>query len=89
MLTLEQFNDFVTLLALHDWHYDYSDDMSVWRKGSAHRALIDESKRKHPMYHQAYEAWHTYIYRSHRNAENRQVLEQTIKELRAELLITA
>lgn len=89
MLTLEQFNDFVSQMALHDWHYDYSDDISVWRKGNVQRTLIETTSKRHELYVRAYKAWHTYIYGSHGTAAAREQRDQTINELRAELLITA
>lgn len=27
-------------LAEHDWNYDYSDDYSVWKKGSEHKKAL-------------------------------------------------
>lgn len=38
-MTPEQEN-YIKLLKSHDWYYDYSDDHSVWRRGSeAHSRL--------------------------------------------------
>lgn len=36
----EAMDKYVDMLKSHDWYYDYSDDHSVWRKGSdAHKQL--------------------------------------------------
>lgn len=33
-------NEFWDLLRKHDWHYQYSDDYSVWRAGSDERDYL-------------------------------------------------
>jgi hypothetical protein len=30
----------------HDWYYDYSDDGSVWRRGSAERSALNDFQEK-------------------------------------------
>ena len=30
-----------TLLAKHDWHYEYSDDRTVWGNGKAEKAALE------------------------------------------------
>ena len=34
------------LLSFHDWHYEFSDDHSVWRRGQIQRvAILTEQRR--------------------------------------------
>ena len=40
LITLER------LLQFHDWHYNYSDDHSVWRRGQAQLDAINEEQRR-------------------------------------------
>ena len=35
--TIEGINNYLNELKLHDWHYKYSDDHSVYMSGSKHR----------------------------------------------------
>jgi hypothetical protein len=35
-----QLQDFITKLYHHDWYYDYSDDIKVWRAGKAKEEII-------------------------------------------------
>ena len=39
--TIEEFDDYVALLAKHDWTYDYSDDSSVWRRGQQEQERLE------------------------------------------------
>ena len=34
------------LLASHDWHYDYSDDYTVWTRGRIERSAINAEQRR-------------------------------------------
>jgi hypothetical protein len=34
------------LLAFHDWHYDYSDDYSAWKRGQSERYAINAEQRR-------------------------------------------
>jgi hypothetical protein len=40
LITLER------LLQFHDWHYDYSDDHSVWQRGQREHDAIGEEQRR-------------------------------------------
>jgi hypothetical protein len=33
----ENIGEYFNRLSNHDWYYDYSDDHSVWKRGSANR----------------------------------------------------
>lgn len=47
-VTSMQHDAFVELLNGHDYHYSYSDDIGVWRRGEAQRNRILEITKKHP-----------------------------------------
>ena len=34
------------LLARHDWHYEYSDDHSAWRRGVRERDAINAEQKR-------------------------------------------
>ena len=34
------------LLAFHDWHYEYSDDHSAWRRGVRERDAINAEQKR-------------------------------------------
>jgi hypothetical protein len=34
------------LLKFHDWHYEFSDDYSVWKRGSAERSAINQEQKR-------------------------------------------
>ncbi len=34
------------LLQFHDWHYNYSDDHSVWQRGQREHDAINEEQRR-------------------------------------------
>jgi hypothetical protein len=40
----DQMQAFEKMLALHDWHFNYSDDHSVWRRGKDSLAAIINTK---------------------------------------------
>lgn len=40
-------DEYVTALQRHDWHYDYSDDHNVWRKGREERLRLEDARRQH------------------------------------------
>ena len=35
-----------SLLCWHDWHYQYSDDHSVWQRGISERDKINQEQRR-------------------------------------------
>ena len=40
LLTLDR------LLSFHDWHFDYCDDHSVWKRGMAERQAINQEQKR-------------------------------------------
>ena len=39
-------NTLEEMLARHDWHYEYSDDHSVWTQGRDQRAAINTEQKR-------------------------------------------
>jgi rubrerythrin len=37
---------YVTLLRIHDWQYQFSDDQQVWKKGNNERQRLEALQRK-------------------------------------------
>lgn len=54
--------EFYDELAKHDWHYEMTDDPSVWRKGSVnHKRLLGIAK-KSQQHRDMYNAWNRHIF---------------------------
>lgn len=34
------------LLQFHDWHYEFSDDYSAWKRGKAERDAINQEQKR-------------------------------------------
>lgn len=49
-------------LANHDWFYEYSDDHSVWRKGSSAQTQLRAKSNKAPEHLSLYNAWSSYMF---------------------------
>jgi len=49
-----EFLDFLTMLAGHDWHYGYSDDLKVWERGNAVQEKLNAYKARGEMWENAY-----------------------------------
>lgn len=52
--TIEGLNHYINELKLHDWHYKYSDDHSVYMSGDKHRS---ELKALAAIYDHNYQIW--------------------------------
>jgi len=61
-MTLTPAQEFHERCALHDWHYQHSDDQSVWRDGCRERAAILATLKASPELHPIYSAWILHIY---------------------------
>lgn len=61
---VEQFDAFVNQLKNHDWHFEYSDDHSVWRRGRANLEAIRAKAKSNAVFQTAYEIWYDYIYKT-------------------------
>lgn len=83
---LELIDAFIELLDHFDYSFDYSDDISVYRKGIAQHTAINERMMKHPSaLTPIYNAYRHYWWEGHDAA----LLEQRIAQHKAETLITA
>lgn len=84
MLSLEQFNQYITDLSQHDWHYEYSDDAAVYRKGQTQRLQLSGPTQRDPMFCRAFE-----LYQLWSNGEiSPQLRDLEINQMRTTLLIT-
>lgn len=86
MLTLEQFDNYLNKLALHDWFYDFSDDNNVWKSGKAARQSLMEEAAKHTILAQAYTAWGNYVYVRENREKALLTKESVISQLRKEII---
>jgi 6-phosphogluconate dehydrogenase (decarboxylating) len=50
----ENIGEYFNRLSNHDWYYDYSDDHSVWKRGSANRDRLLNTAAEHPNYKKMY-----------------------------------
>tara|TARA_R110000737_G_C14624761_1_gene494623 strand:- start:44361 stop:44573 length:213 start_codon:yes stop_codon:yes gene_type:complete len=50
--------NFAKLLAGHDWSYQYSEDMRVWKAGSAQRKEINQFVENHAAIRSTLQAMH-------------------------------
>ena len=74
IMDLKQFDE---LLAGHDWHYDYSDDYSVWTRGMNESRFIAVIAKSSDAHRALFNAWQEYIHIDHDNAK----LDSKRKEL--------
>ena len=56
-------DEFYTLLELHDWTFEYSDDHNVWRRGQAERDAIRQATRDNPYRLALYNAYKEYAFK--------------------------
>ena len=53
-----EFQQYLKMLASHDWTYPYSDDVRAWRAGNdVEKKILDIVERKEGEYRKAYEAF--------------------------------
>ncbi len=45
-MTSEPEENYRKLLKSHDWYYDFSDDHSVWKRGSSERSTLSGLRRQ-------------------------------------------
>lgn len=85
MLNLETFDAFVAALRSHDWHYDYSDDHAVWRRGRDAARKLQDRANSHPLLSSAHGIWHAYIYAGLK----KDARDTQLDDLRNKLIATA
>lgn len=88
-MNTQKFDAFVAKLDKHDWHYDFAENNTIWRRGKkAHDALLVDT-RLFPEYKAAFDAYYNYkntVGRSHeQNAANRAIRDAAIATIRKEL----
>ena len=49
--------EFETMLAKHDWYYNFSDDHGVWTRGEAEIAKIHHILETRPDLQPSYQLW--------------------------------
>lgn len=85
MLTVEQFDNYLNKLALHDWFYDFSDDNRVWRSGKDARQSLMEEASKHTILAQAFTAWGNFIFTKEERSKALLTKENVLSQLRREI----
>ena len=56
-------NEFYTVLANHDWYYQYSDDHRVWRNGQSNFDRIRMLSKESPEHTKLLEEYSSYVFR--------------------------
>lgn len=85
MITIKQFNEYVEMLDHHDWHYDYSDDHSVWRRGNDAYKRITDMAKKDPTYQEILSTFSAYVYASNRKADDYKAMVAELMLMREQL----
>lgn len=81
MPSIEQFDAYIKQLCNHDWFYDYSDDVRIYRAGKESQDRLHATSLTYPTYLKAYTTYHDYQYK-HKDAA---VCNRSIAALRATL----
>jgi len=55
--------EFYSMLANHDWYFEYSDDHKVWSRGRASRDRIFQVSKETPEHSKLYEEYFNYAFR--------------------------
>jgi len=87
MITIQEFDAFIKVLTLHDWHYQYSDDHSVWSRGAEADTDIKATSIKDTHCHRAYTAWWQWVWRATLNNSSmtKTKRDEVINHIRNEL----
>jgi hypothetical protein len=57
MATIVEFEAYVEALKRHDWHFEFSDDPSIYRAGVAKERELKQQADKDPVLAQAFKAY--------------------------------
>ena len=57
-MTLQEFYD---ALEWHDWHYQYSDDRSVYKRGDEQQRKIEQWANEHPEHKRLFDEFAAYV----------------------------
>lgn len=85
MITIKQFNDYVEMLDHHDWHYDYSDDINVWRRGKDQYKTLTHMAKQDTIYQEVFSEFSAYAHRSDRKADDYKNLVAKLMVMREQL----
>ncbi len=55
--------EFYSKLSNHDWHYRYSSDSSVYRRGQSSEAVIQMAAKESPEHNKLYDEYWDYVFR--------------------------
>lgn len=89
MTTLAELDTYVQKLNSHDWTYDYSDDMSVYRKGKASEATIEAGAKADPVLQAVYNAYTNARRGSTPWTERKLIRDAIVEGLRTDLKVAA
>lgn len=64
VLTIEEFNAYISQLGRHDWYFDYSDDYGVFRRGADSYTNLRLKAKQHLLLNQAMVAWSNSMFNS-------------------------
>lgn len=85
MITIKQFNDYVEMLDHHDWHYDYSEDINVWRRGRDQYKTLTAMAKQDPVYQEIFSTFSAYVYASNRKDDDYKNMVAKLMVLREQL----
>lgn len=85
-ISLIAFNAFVAALATHDWHFEYSDDARVYRKGSEANKQLTSQASTNPVLQDVYSLYSASVMTSTGSLLQRiEKREQAIDRLRSQV----
>ena len=58
-----ELKEYYRQLTFHDWFYEYSDDHSVWQRGSDKERQLMSDARKDKRAEQLFEAYRNYMFK--------------------------
>ena len=74
----ENISEYFRELQRHDWYYEYSDDHSVWKRGSDERTRLTQKKEYvGGVYHEMYSEFYNW----YRGEREQPTLEEFIDEV--------
>ena len=62
VLTVDLIEEYERMLRKHDWHYDYSDDHSVWQRGRDSESKLILLAREHPILNVVLQGWQKTVF---------------------------
>ena len=62
-MDVNELKEYYQQLAFHDWFYEYSDDHSVWQRGSDKERQLMNDARKDKRAEALFEAYRNYMFK--------------------------